>query len=64
MSPDDEKWDFKNFYDYLAAKGYIIYPGKMTRVPTFRIGSIGEIYPKDIQALTDLVAVYLAEKGV
>jgi aspartate aminotransferase-like enzyme len=56
LSPD--------FYDYLAARGFIIYPGKMTRVPTFRIGSIGEIYPKDIQALSDLIVVYLEQRGV
>lgn len=31
------------FYDYLANKNLIIYPGKMTKAETFRVGSIGAL---------------------
>lgn len=33
----------KEFYDYLANQNLVIYPGKMTKAATFRIGSIGAL---------------------
>ncbi len=35
--------DFETFYDRLADRGFVIYPGKVTRRDTFRIGCIGAI---------------------
>ena len=32
-----------DMYDYLAKDNFVIYPGKKTKAPTFRIGSIGEL---------------------
>jgi 2-aminoethylphosphonate-pyruvate transaminase len=43
-------FQFDAFYQYLKAHGYVIYPGKMMP-DTFRIGTIGDIYPTDIQDL-------------
>jgi 2-aminoethylphosphonate-pyruvate transaminase len=34
---------FDAFYEALAARGYLIYPGKLTGADTFRIGCIGAI---------------------
>ncbi|MFD1670512.1 2-aminoethylphosphonate--pyruvate transaminase [Agrilactobacillus yilanensis] len=48
-------FDFKQFYDDLKVAGFVIYPGKISTVPTFRIGNIGEVYPEDIQRL--LIAI-------
>ncbi len=45
------KYNFKDFYDKLKAKGFVIYPGKVTKLDTFRIGNIGDIYPEDIKRL-------------
>ncbi len=36
-------FDFDAFYTFLAARGVVIYPGKLTREPSFRIGCIGAI---------------------
>ena len=36
-------FDFDDFYDFLAARGVVIYPGKLTREPSFRIGCIGAV---------------------
>ena len=62
----DEKWqspiitsfiyptadfDFHKFYQKLKADGFVIYPGKISQVPTFRIGNIGEVYDEDITKL-------------
>lgn len=48
-------FDFNEFYQQLKSDGFVIYPGKISQVPTFRIGNIGEVYDEDITKL--LVAV-------
>lgn len=46
-----EDFDFKEFYNELKESGFVIYPGKISQVPTFRIGNIGEVYRDDIARL-------------
>jgi len=41
--PADPAFDFQAFYDALAGRGYVIYPGKLTVAPSFRIGCIGNL---------------------
>lgn len=41
--PSDPGFDFQHFYDSLAARGYLIYPGKLTVADSFRIGCIGDL---------------------
>ncbi len=41
--PADPRFDFEAFYAALRARGFVIYPGKLTRAETFRIGCIGRI---------------------
>ena len=36
-------FDFGRFYDLMKAKGFIIYPGKLTVVDSFRVGCIGRM---------------------
>ncbi len=48
-------FDFKAFYDRLHAKGFIIYPGKLTSVPTFRVANIGSIAREEIAALVKAI---------
>lgn len=43
--------DFSKLYETLKSRGFIIYPGKLTSKPTFRIGHIGDVYPADMRAL-------------
>jgi 2-aminoethylphosphonate-pyruvate transaminase len=43
LTPRDLNFDFEKFYQALRARGYAIYPGKLTKRPSFRIGSIGQI---------------------
>lgn len=49
--PDHPDFDFGRFYDFLKMKGFVIYPGKVTDIDTFRIGTIGDIHSKDITRL-------------
>ena len=39
-----------------SAKGYVIYPGKLTQKETFRLGNIGEIYDEDVEKILALFA--------
>lgn len=44
---------FEPFYDVLQCAGIVIYPGKLTKAPSFRIGCIGAITEDDMRrALT------------
>ncbi len=43
LSPRDSNFKFDVFYDALRAKGFAIYPGKLTKCDSFRIGTIGKL---------------------
>jgi 2-aminoethylphosphonate-pyruvate transaminase len=49
--PKDPNWNFQKFYSQLSDRGFVIYPGKVSDADCFRIGSIGRLYPKDVEAL-------------
>jgi 2-aminoethylphosphonate-pyruvate transaminase len=62
--PADPRFAFEDFYDRLRAKGYAIYPGKLTVAPSFRIGCIGRIGPAEIEGALAAIRQALAEMGV
>lgn len=41
--PADPAFSFQKFYDLMKAQGFIIYPGKLTVVDSFRVGCIGRM---------------------
>ncbi len=43
LTPRDPNFDFEAFYEALRMRGFAIYPGKLTKRPSFRIGTIGKI---------------------
>ncbi len=51
LSPAHPAYDFSKFYAALKARGFVIYPGKVTSLDTFRIGTIGDVHPADIRRL-------------
>jgi 2-aminoethylphosphonate-pyruvate transaminase len=53
--PESPDYDFKRFYDLLKDKGFVIYPGKVTGINSFRIGTIGHVFPDDIDRLIDSI---------
>lgn len=57
-------FDFGVFYRKLAERGFIIYPGKLTQVDTFRIGNIGRLFPNDMEQLVAAIETVLAEMTV
>ncbi len=62
--PDDERFVFHDFYDRLVARGYVIYPGKLTVAPSFRIGCIGQVMPEDIRDAIKVIGEELLAMGV
>ncbi len=62
-SPEDKRYAFKTFYDKLKARGFVIYPGKVSRASAFRIGTIGDVHPADMERLLGAVEASLFWKG-
>ncbi|MGH4118161.1 2-aminoethylphosphonate--pyruvate transaminase [Clostridium sp.] len=58
LFPNSE-FSFNSFYKYLKQRGFVIYPGKLTDVETFRIGNIGEIYEGDIEEICSIIKDYI-----
>ncbi len=46
---------FEAFYDALQAEGVVIYPGKLTQAPSFRIGCIGAITEADMRRALEVI---------
>lgn len=42
-TPRDPNFDFTRFYEGLKQRGFIIYPGKLTKKPSFRVGNMGAL---------------------
>jgi 2-aminoethylphosphonate-pyruvate transaminase len=61
--PSDLRFQFSEFYRRLSDKGFIIYPGKLTRAETFRIANIGRLFEGDIRALLNAIAEVRAGMG-
>ncbi|MFS0868661.1 2-aminoethylphosphonate--pyruvate transaminase [Paenibacillus xylanilyticus] len=51
----DENFSFSDFYTRLKKEGFVLYPGKLTSVPTFRIGTIGDVHTSDVLELIRIV---------
>ena len=60
-APPDPAYDFKRFYDSVRDKGFILYPGKLTQVETFRVGCIGAIDRDEMRHAVNAVRDTLAE---
>ena len=60
--PENCKFEFQEMYQYIKERGYAIYPGKITKADTFRIGTIGEIYPEDIEKVCQIIKEFLGGK--
>src|SRR5262245_13695034 len=61
--PADPKFSFEAFYRSLSDRGFIIYPGKLTQVDTFRIGNIGRLFPSDLDQLVHAIEGTLHDLG-
>jgi 2-aminoethylphosphonate-pyruvate transaminase len=60
-APRVPQYQFKSFYEAVKARGYILYPGKLTTVETFRVGCMGQLGERGMAGAVDAVAAVLAE---
>ena len=63
-APADAHYDFRRFYEAAKANGFILYPGKLTQIETFRVGCIGAIDSVQMQQAVHAVALALKELGI
>jgi len=64
LFPDDPNFNFPHLYKSLSDRGMVLYPGKLTKADCFRIGTIGQLYPYDIQNLLSVFKEILLQMGV
>jgi 2-aminoethylphosphonate-pyruvate transaminase len=63
-SPPDPAYNFSEFYRRVRGRGFILYPGKLTAVDTFRVGCIGAIGADSLRQAVTAIAGALREMGV
>jgi len=62
--PADPSFVFDRFYELMKARGFIIYPGKLTVVESFRIGCIGQMDEYIMARVVTAAGECLADMGV
>ena len=62
--PDDPNWSFEKVHDYCYARGFTIYPGKISTTNTFRLCALGAIGEADIKDFFVVFKGALAACGV
>ena len=60
-APDTPHYSFKSFYDAVKAHGYVLYPGKLTTLETFRVGCMGQLGERGMAGAVEAVGKVLAE---
>jgi len=63
-APADPAYDFRTFYEKTRERGYILYPGKLTQVETFRVGCIGAIDDNEMRNVVGAVGETLRDMGI
>ncbi|MBX7074593.1 MAG: 2-aminoethylphosphonate--pyruvate transaminase [Pirellulales bacterium] len=62
--PDYPQFRFETFYEALKRRRFVIYPGKVSQAETFRIGTIGHVFPDDMRELVAAIEEALRELGI
>lgn len=63
-APGDPAYGFRAFYEAAKKHGFILYPGKLTQVETFRVGCIGAIGRNEMQQAVHAVELALQDLGI
>lgn len=61
LYPDDDRFAFDPFYEAMKQRGFVLYPGKLSDADSFRIGTIGHVFPPDIARLVQHVGEALED---
>ncbi|KAF1054633.1 MAG: 2-aminoethylphosphonate--pyruvate transaminase [Stenotrophomonas maltophilia] len=63
-APRDARYRFEALYQRVREQGFILYPGKLTRVETFRVGCIGQVQASDLRAAVAAIGQALRDMHV
>ena len=63
-APVHPAYDFKAFYTEVKRRGFILYPGKLTEVETFRVGCIGAIGRHEMQQAVNAIGEAVQALGI
>jgi 2-aminoethylphosphonate-pyruvate transaminase len=63
-APDHPAYQFKAFYEAAKQHGFILYPGKLTQIETFRVGCIGAIGPDEMRQAVQAIERAMQEIGI
>ena len=63
-APADPAYEFKRFYNEVKQRGYILYPGKLTQVETFRVGCMGHFGPEGMSGAVAAIADTVKAMGI
>jgi len=63
-APPDPAYNFPEFYRRVRDRGFILYPGKLTTVETFRVGCIGAIGPNTLTQAVAAIGEVLDAMGI
>ncbi|WP_434050100.1 2-aminoethylphosphonate--pyruvate transaminase [Marinobacter salarius] len=64
LSPESPEFEFRRLYDAIKARGFLIYPGKLTVADSFRVGCIGQLHDEQIDAVVIAIAEACRELGL
>lgn len=63
-APGDKRYEFRKFYEAVKQRGFILYPGKLTQIETFRVGCIGAIGPTEMAQAVQAVSLAMQDMGI
>ena len=63
-APADPAYEFRRFYAEVRDRGFILYPGKLTQIETFRVGCIGAIGPSEMRQAVLAVGDAMRAMGI
>ena len=63
-APDDPAYRFDELYRRVREQGFILYPGKLTEVETFRVGCIGAVDAAPLRGAVAAIGAALRAAGV
>lgn len=62
--PADPAFDFQEFYNRVKDRGFVLYPGKLTVAPSFRVGCIGHLGADEMNEALAVMSEILDAMGV
>ena len=61
LYPNTPRFTFEAFYEAMKKRRFVLYPGKVSEADTFRIGTIGHVFPDDFRELVTSVREVMDE---